>query len=39
MLTEISSPGDLVLVKGSRSARTEQVLEEFAKNQPAERVR
>ncbi len=29
-LTEIVAPGDLVLVKGSRSARTERVLEAFA---------
>ena len=32
-LCEITRPGDLVLVKGSRSARTERVLEEFAKRQ------
>ena len=32
-LCEIARPGDLVLVKGSRSARTERVLEEFAKRQ------
>ena len=30
-LSEIAAPGDLVLVKGSRSARTEQVLEQFAR--------
>jgi UDP-N-acetylmuramoyl-tripeptide--D-alanyl-D-alanine ligase len=35
-LSEIISPGDLVLVKGSRSARMELVLDEFAKLQPAE---
>ncbi len=35
-LSEIVSAGDLVLIKGSRSARTELVLEEFAKLQPAE---
>jgi hypothetical protein len=29
------SAGDLILVKGSRSARTELVIEEFAKLQPA----
>ena len=34
MLSEIVSAGDLVLVKGSRSARTELVIEEFAKLQP-----
>jgi UDP-N-acetylmuramoyl-tripeptide--D-alanyl-D-alanine ligase len=34
-LSDIVSAGDLVLIKGSRSARTERVLEEFAKLQPA----
>jgi UDP-N-acetylmuramoyl-tripeptide--D-alanyl-D-alanine ligase len=34
-LGEIAEPGDLVLVKGSRSARTEQVIEEFSKQQSA----
>ena len=38
MLTEIAAPGDLVLIKGSRAARTELVLEEFAKRQPTEGV-
>jgi UDP-N-acetylmuramoyl-tripeptide--D-alanyl-D-alanine ligase len=38
MLAEITAPGDLVLIKGSRAARTERVLEEFAKRQPAESV-
>ena len=38
LLAEKASPGDLVLVKGSRSARTERVLEEFAKRQPAEGI-
>jgi UDP-N-acetylmuramoyl-tripeptide--D-alanyl-D-alanine ligase len=32
-LAEIARPGDLVLVKGSRSARTERVMEEFSKRQ------
>jgi UDP-N-acetylmuramoyl-tripeptide--D-alanyl-D-alanine ligase len=31
LLCETVQPGDLVLIKGSRSARTERVLEEFAK--------
>lgn len=31
MLAEFVAPGDFVLVKGSRSARTERVLEEFAR--------
>jgi UDP-N-acetylmuramoyl-tripeptide--D-alanyl-D-alanine ligase len=39
MLAEIAVPGDLILVKGSRMARTERVLEEFGKRQPAEGVR
>ncbi len=30
LLTDISKAGDLVLIKGSRSARTERVIEEFA---------
>jgi UDP-N-acetylmuramoyl-tripeptide--D-alanyl-D-alanine ligase len=38
LLGEIVTPGDLVLIKGSRVARTELVLEEFAKRQPAEGV-
>jgi len=37
-LAEIAMPGDLVLIKGSRVARTELVIEEFAKHQPAEGV-
>jgi UDP-N-acetylmuramoyl-tripeptide--D-alanyl-D-alanine ligase len=36
LLEETASPGDLILVKGSRSARMEQVLEAFAKRQAAE---
>jgi UDP-N-acetylmuramyl pentapeptide synthase len=39
MLADIAVPGDLILVKGSRSARTERVLEEFGNRQPAEEVR
>src|SRR2546429_1426798 len=35
MLSEIVRPGDLVLIKGSRSSRTELVLDEFAKIPPA----
>ena len=36
LLSGIASPGDLVLIKGSRSARTELVMEEFGKRAPAE---
>ena len=35
LLGEIAEPGDLVLIKGSRSARTEEVIEEFSKQQSA----
>jgi UDP-N-acetylmuramoyl-tripeptide--D-alanyl-D-alanine ligase len=31
LLGEIAQPGDLILVKGSRSARTEQVIEAFGR--------
>jgi UDP-N-acetylmuramoyl-tripeptide--D-alanyl-D-alanine ligase len=34
ILNEIVGPGDLVLIKGSRSSRTELVLDEFVKLQP-----
>ena len=33
LLEEFAKPGDLVLIKGSRTARTEQVIEEFGKRQ------
>ncbi len=33
LLGAVTQPGDLVLVKGSRTARTERVMEEFAKRQ------
>jgi UDP-N-acetylmuramoyl-tripeptide--D-alanyl-D-alanine ligase len=29
LLSEIAAPGDLVLIKGSRAARTEEVIEQF----------
>jgi UDP-N-acetylmuramyl pentapeptide synthase len=35
LLGEIAGPGDLILIKGSRTARTERVIEEFSKQQPA----
>src|SRR5436190_7331765 len=35
LLSEIAAPGDLVLVKGSRLARTERVIEAFRRPQPA----
>jgi UDP-N-acetylmuramyl pentapeptide synthase len=35
LLTGIAAPGDLILVKGSRAARTEQVIEQFAAHEPA----
>ncbi len=37
-LAEIASPGDLILVKGSRSARMERVLEAFAKRRSTAEV-
>lgn len=36
MLADIAAPGDLVLIKGSRLARTERVLEEFAQHTQTE---
>ncbi len=38
LLRDTVVPGDLVLVKGSRSARMEEVLEEFGRLAPAEEV-
>jgi UDP-N-acetylmuramoyl-tripeptide--D-alanyl-D-alanine ligase len=38
LLDQIARPGDLVLIKGSRSARTERVLEEFSRRQQLEGV-
>jgi UDP-N-acetylmuramoyl-tripeptide--D-alanyl-D-alanine ligase len=38
LLAEESVPGDLVLIKGSRTARTELVLERFAQRQPTEGI-
>ncbi len=35
LLGEIAAPGDLVLVKGSRLARTERVIEAFRNSQSA----
>jgi len=35
LLGKISVPGDLVLIKGSRAARTEEVIEEFLSRHPA----
>jgi UDP-N-acetylmuramyl pentapeptide synthase len=33
LLAELAAPGDLVLIKGSRLARTEQVIEAFRNRQ------
>src|SRR5438876_2424148 len=38
ILADIAAPGDLVLIKGSRAARTELVIEEFANRQPNEGI-
>ena len=35
LLGEIAEPGDLVLIKGSRGARTEEVIEQFGNQNPA----
>src|SRR6266704_2188127 len=39
LLIDIATPGDLVLIKGSRLARTEDVIEAFAKLSSQERAR
>src|SRR5437588_2747691 len=39
LLLEIAAPGDLVLIKGSRLARTEDVIEAFAKQSSPESAR
>ena len=39
LLAEIAAPGDLVLIKGSRLARTEDVIEVFAKRSSPESAR
>src|SRR5712675_2475770 len=35
LLSEMAEPGDLVLIKGSRAARTEEVIEQFGSQNPA----
>jgi len=35
LLGEIAGPGDLVLIKGSRAARTEEVIEQFGSRNSA----
>jgi UDP-N-acetylmuramoyl-tripeptide--D-alanyl-D-alanine ligase len=39
ILAGMAGPGDLILIKGSRLARTERVIEEFAKQVPTEGAR
>jgi UDP-N-acetylmuramoyl-tripeptide--D-alanyl-D-alanine ligase len=39
LLVEIAAPGDLILIKGSRLARTEDVIEAFAKQSSPESAR
>ncbi|MFL6589709.1 MAG: hypothetical protein ACJ8M4_06005, partial [Chthoniobacterales bacterium] len=38
ILEKNAAPGDLILIKGSRSARMERVMEEFANRQKTEEV-
>ena len=38
ILADETSPNDLVLIKGSRAARTERVIEEFAKRQSPQKI-
>jgi UDP-N-acetylmuramoyl-tripeptide--D-alanyl-D-alanine ligase len=35
LLSEMAEPGDLVLIKGSRAARTEEVIEQFGSQNSA----
>ena len=39
LLLEMAAPGDLILIKGSRLARTEDVIEAFAKQSSPESAR
>jgi UDP-N-acetylmuramyl pentapeptide synthase len=39
VLADVVAPGDLVLIKGSRAAQTERVIDEFRQHQKAEGVR
>jgi UDP-N-acetylmuramyl pentapeptide synthase len=38
VLAEVVAPGDLVLIKGSRAAQTERVIEKFSQQQHTEGI-